>query len=425
MGWVRHIYATIVRVFAGSSVVAAGLFIVIISFPVHAEEPLSVTDVRIGQHGNTTRFVLDLTDTIEYQVFMLADPDRIVIDVPQFLWTASDKAVEAKAGLISGYRYGVFQPGQSRLVLDLSKPALVKRAFLIPPQGNLGYRFVLDIDATDRATFMAALKDSTITSDRKPNFSEEGDKSAAAPPTDTRPTIALDAGHGGVDPGTIGVDGIYEKDVTLAMAKAVKRALDATGRYNVYLTRDSDVSVGLRERVQRARSAYADLFISLHADSLDDHSMRGATVYTLRENASDKEAAELAAKENKADIIIGMDLSTESTDVTNILIDLAQRETMNFSTRFANALIPVMSKNVKVTRNGHRYAGFRVLKAPDMPSVLIELGYLSNRQDERFISSAAGRKTISQAIVGAVDTYFSQQASMGLAITPTQFSAKN
>ena len=405
--------------------VAAGLIVVLAPRPAYAEEPLSVTDVRIGQHGNTTRFVLDLTDSVEYQVFALADPDRIVIDVPQFLWTAPDKDLEAKAGLISGYRYGVFQPGQSRLVLDLDQPALVKRAFLIPPQGDVGYRFVLDIEKTDRSTFMAALKDSTITSDRKPNFSGGNDTAASAPPPDTRPTIALDAGHGGVDPGTIGVDGIYEKDVTLAMAKAVKHSLEATGRYHVYLTRNADVSVGLRERVQRARSAYADLFISLHADSLDDHSMRGATVYTLRENASDKEAAELAAKENKADILIGMDLSTESSDVTNILIDLAQRETMNFSTRFANTLIPEMSKKVKVTRNGHRYAGFRVLKAPDMPSVLIELGYLSNRQDERFISSDTGRKTISQSIVSAVDAYFSQQASMGLAITPTQFSAKN
>lgn len=153
--------------------------------------------------------------------------------------------------------------------------------------------------------------------------------------------------------------------------------------------------------------------------------MRGATVYTLRENASDKEAAALAAKENKADIIIGMDLTAESSDVTNILIDLAQRETMNFSTRFANELIPEFKGKIRLTPNSHRYAGFAVLKAPDVPSVLIELGYLSNRQDERFISSNKGRHVISAAIVDAVDGYFTEQQAMGIAITPTQLSVKD
>jgi N-acetylmuramoyl-L-alanine amidase len=413
-GWISGLFTLM------SLVVMLGL-----TSPGHSEEALTVTDVRIGQHGNTTRFVLDLTGTVEYQVFALADPDRIVVDLPQFQWSASEKEGETKHGLIAGYRYGVFQPGQSRLVLDLDKPAIIKRAFLIPPRGNFGYRFVIDIQETDRPTFLAGIKDSMVTSDRKLNVQAQPDQPPAAPPGDARPTIAVDAGHGGVDPGTIGIDGIYEKNVTLAMAKELKRELDATGRYHVFLTRKSDVSVGLRERVKRARDAQADLFISLHADSLRDHKMRGATVYTLRENASDKEAAALAAKENKADILIGMDLSSESQDVTNILIDLAQRETMNFSTRFANLLIPQMRPKVRLTRNSHRYAGFVVLKAPDVPSVLIELGYLSNRQDEHFISSNKGRKIISSAIVRAVDGYFDEQAKLGLAITPTQFSAKD
>ena len=418
----HHIFVSLSGLFTLLSLlVACGL-----TSPSHAEEALTVTDVRIGQHGNTTRFVLDLTGTVEYQVFALASPDRIVVDLPQFQWSASEKEGESKHGLIAGYRYGVFQPGQSRLVLDLDKPAIIKRAFLIPPRGDFGYRFVIDIQETDRPTFLASLKDSMVTSDRKLNVQATQDQPQVAAPGDTRPTIAVDAGHGGVDPGTIGIDGIYEKNVTLAMAKALKHQLDATGRYNVFLTRKSDVSVGLRERVARARAAQADLFISLHADSLRDHRMRGATVYTLRETASDKEAAELAAKENKADILIGMDLSSESKDVTNILIDLAQRETMNFSTRFANMLIPQMrSSKVDLTRNSHRYAGFVVLKAPDVPSVLIELGYLSNRKDEHFISSDKGRRTISAAIVRAVDGYFDEQAKLGLAITPTQFSAKD
>ena len=417
----HHILGSISGLFAFLSL----LTVCAVLQPSRADEALTVTDVRVGQHGDTTRFVLDLTGTVEYQVFALADPDRIVVDLPQFQWSASEKDGQTKHGLISGYRYGVFQPGQSRLVLDLDKPAKIKRVFLIPPRGDFGYRFVIDIEQTDRQTFLASIKDSMVSSDHNLNFQTTTDQPQAEAPSDTRPTIAVDAGHGGVDPGTIGIDGIYEKDVTLAMAKELKRQLDATGRYHVFLTRKSDVSVGLRERVQRARSAYADLFISLHADALRDHKMRGATVYTLRENASDKEAAELAAKENKADILIGMDLTAESQDVTNILIDLAQRETMNFSTRFANLLIPQMKPKVPVTRNSHRYAGFVVLKAPDVPSVLIELGYLSNRQDEKFISSDTGRRTISAAITKAVDSYFDEQAKLGLAITPTQLSVKD
>ncbi len=421
MSKAHHICGSISGLFVVLSLLAACAF----SQPVRAEEALTVTDVRIGQHDNTTRFVLDLTGSVAYQVFALADPDRIVVDLPQFQWSASEKEGETKHGLISGYRYGVFQPGQSRLVLDLDKPAKIKRVFLIPPRGDLGYRFVIDIQETDRPTFLAGIKDSMVSSDQALKFQTTTDQPQSAPSSDTRPTVVVDAGHGGVDPGTIGIDGIYEKDVTLAMAKELKRQLDATGRYHVVLTRSSDVSVGLRERVQRARAAYADLFISLHADSLRDHTMRGATVYTLRENASDKEAAELAAKENKADILIGMDLSSESKDVTNILIDLAQRETMNFSTRFANLLVPDMKPKIRLTRNSHRYAGFVVLKAPDVPSVLIELGYLSNRQDEKFISSDQGRHTISAAITKAVDSYFDEQAKLGLAITPTQLSVKD
>lgn len=426
MRWTHHICGLRSGLFAALSLLVTCVALISGTPSGHAEEALTVTDVRIGQHGNTTRFVLDLTGSVKYQVFALSGPDRIVVDLPQFQWSAHEKDSDAKHGLIAGYRYGVFQPGQSRLVLDLDHPALVKRAFLIPPRGDFGYRFVIDITSTDKANFMAGLKTSMITSDDKPNFTTTTDQPDTVTPKDALPTIAVDAGHGGVDPGTIGIDGIYEKNVTLAMAKELSRELKATGRYHVFMTRKSDVSVGLRERVRRARDAHADLFISLHADSLKDHAMRGATVYTLRENSSDKEAAELAAKENKADILIGMDLSTESSDVTNILIDLAQRETMNFSTRFANLVIPQFHHSkVLMTRRSHRYAGFRVLKAPDVPSVLIELGYLSNHKDERFISSNKGRHVISKAIVHAVDNYFNEQAKLGLAITPTQLSAKD
>jgi N-acetylmuramoyl-L-alanine amidase len=199
--------------------------------------------------------------------------------------------------------------------------------------------------------------------------------------------------------------------VTLAMAKELKTALEASGRYRVVLTRDDDTFIRLRERVAKARAAGAELFISLHADSIGDHNHRGASVYTLSEIASDKEAEALAAKENKADLIGGLDLSNENPEVANILIDLAQRETMNYSARFAVALVADLDRAAKININPHRYAGFAVLKAPDVPSVLIELGYLSNPQDERALKDSKQRKRVAAAIVKACDRFFAEKRS--------------
>ena len=218
--------------------------------------------------------------------------------------------------------------------------------------------------------------------------------------------IAVDAGHGGVDPGTIGYSKTYEKHVTLAMARELKKQLEATGRYKVVLTRDRDIFLRLRDRVKVARQAGADLFISVHADSIQNRKTRGLSVYTLSEKASDKEAAKLAAKENKADVIAGIDLTAESPDVTNILLDLAQRETMNQSARFAKELVGELRREVHLLPNTHRFAGFAVLKAPDMPSVLVEAGFLSNRQDERNLTTPQYRQKLAQAIVRGVDRHF-------------------
>ncbi len=220
------------------------------------------------------------------------------------------------------------------------------------------------------------------------------------------PLIALDPGHGGRDPGAISVNGVYEKDIVLSMAKELRALLVGTERYRVFMTRDQDVSVRLRERVRRARQAEADLFLSIHADSLRNHSVRGLSVYTLSEKASDAEAAALADRENKADIILGMDFSAESPDVTNILIDLAQRETMNRSVRFANTLIAELPQEVRTLNHSRRYAGFAVLKAPDVPSVLLEMGYLSNHTDEKLLRQRAYRVKLAHAVVRSLDRFF-------------------
>ena len=221
--------------------------------------------------------------------------------------------------------------------------------------------------------------------------------------------VAIDPGHGGIDPGTTGAKGAREKQITLAMALVLKRQLEASGRYRVRLTRDRDKFVRLRQRVAKARDSNAELFISLHADAIKNRRFRGASVYTLSEVASDKEAEELAAKENKVDLIVGMDFSDKSPEVTNILIDLAQRETMNYAAQFATLLLSELRGSVKVLRNSHRFAGFAVLKAPDVPSVLIEMGYLSNATDEKLLSSAAYRRKLAAAITRAMDGLFAKR----------------
>jgi N-acetylmuramoyl-L-alanine amidase len=220
------------------------------------------------------------------------------------------------------------------------------------------------------------------------------------------PLVYIDPGHGGPDPGTIGHDGTYEKNVTLAVAQELQRQLLASGRYRVKLTRNSDRFVALRERFEMARIDHADMFISLHADSSFVGDPRGASIYTLSETSSDAEAAALATKENKADLIAGVDLSKQNVVVTSILIDLAQRETKNLSAHFAELLVEDLGGVTLLLPNSHRYAGFAVLKAPDIPSVLIELGYLSNAQDEALLLSAAHRAKLGGAMLRAIDGYF-------------------
>lgn len=221
--------------------------------------------------------------------------------------------------------------------------------------------------------------------------------------------MVIDPGHGGVDPGTIGVSGTEEKEITLAAAKELKRQLEIGGRYKAVLTRDSDIFLPLRERVQIARNAHAQLFISLHADSIGTRSFSGSSVYTLSEKASDAETAALAARENKADVIAGADLSDYPGEVAGILIDLAQRETKNDSIKYARLLTGQLDRNGHVLEHGLRAAGFAVLKAPDVPSVLLEMGYLSNPKEERELRDPRYRAKLMAAVKRATDAYFAER----------------
>ena len=228
----------------------------------------------------------------------------------------------------------------------------------------------------------------------------------AAKPMARRRTVVLDPGHGGIDPGAIGLSGVYEKDLALDAARLVARQLEASKRYRVVLTRTSDEFVALQDRVARARAADGDLFLSIHADALPDPEMRGASIFTLSEKASDKEAAALAARENKVDLIAGIDLSRHAPEVSSILIDLARRQTNNQSIRLARRLVNDLGQDVRMLNNSHRSAGFAVLKAPDIPSALVEMGCLSNRQEEHALRMPSYRQTVATGIARSINDYF-------------------
>lgn len=375
----------------------------------------SVTAARIGQHPDKTRFVMELTEAPAYQIFTLPDPFRVVIDLPELDWQLPAQQVPRKSGLVKDLRFGLFSASASRVVLDLRKPVRVRNVQVLPPRGKITtYRLVIDLQAISRQAFLSG--------DRRPISSAvplPAARTAALPrlppkpATDQRPTIVIDAGHGGVDPGATGISGALEKDLVLRYARELRRQLLASGRYRVVLTRDTDIVVPLRSRVELAQRAEGDLFISLHANINRSRRVKGASVYTLSEaGASDAEAKTLADKENQADILAGVNLDVQTPEVSQILMDLTQRETMNLSKNFANIMVQELSRKIRVLNNTHRFAGFAVLKSITVPSVLIEVGYMSNRAEERLLRSAAHRRKVSAGIVKAVDNYFRWQEKL-------------
>ncbi len=364
-----------------------------------------VSDARIGKHADHTRFVLNVSDKVDFEVFTLADPYRIVIDFPEVAWRLDPAATQGTGGLIKGFRFGLYRPGRSRMVIDLSAPATIANKFLLPPEGESRYRLVLDLTPTDRTKYLTTAgwpKDE----EAPPVAEDTSIEDLLNRSANAKRVIVIDPGHGGVDPGATGMDGTYEKDLVLPLGKALRDALERTGRYTVVMTRDTDIFLSLKARVAVGRRSKADLFVSLHADSAPDSFVRGASVYTLSEKASDKEAEALARSENQSDIIAGVDLTNESDVVTSILIDLAQRETKNSAVKFAQVLVPELQQAGDITQKSHKFAGFRVLKAPDVPSVLIEVGYVSNQLDESTMNTNRWRRGMAVAISRAIDRYF-------------------
>jgi N-acetylmuramoyl-L-alanine amidase len=358
-----------------------------------AEASVIATDMRIGGDDKQTRFVVDLNRKIDLVAFTLADPYRVVVDLPQTTFTLPAKAGEQARGLVKAFRYGLIMQGGSRIVLDTKGPVRLEKAFVLDAAEGQPARLVLDLIATDRTSFMR-----NIALENRPAHSTSIKPSEAPPKVDgdVRPLIVLDPGHGGIDTGTKGSGGELEKDVVLAFAQTLREKLESSGKYRVAMTRADDTFIPLAERVRFARSRNAGLFISVHADALPrrEGQAEGATVYTLSENASDAEAARLAEAENKADVIAGVDLTTEPDDVANILVDLAQRETKTFSMQFARTLVGEL-KGCRAAAQTYplKSAGFKVLLALDVPSVPLELGYMSTKDDPKQLTSVAWRSS--------------------------------
>lgn len=387
-------------------------FATVIVTPAAAEN--AVVSVRLGEHGATTRFVIEMREAADYELFMLSDPYRVVIDLPEMAFNVPDSLGQEGRGLITKFRFGQFQNGKSRIVIDTNGPPKVVKQFVLQAQAGFGHRIVLDVEATTLAAFQAeASKRWKARPPAAVAVLSVVPLNQQKQPTDGKRIIVLDPGHGGVDPGTHGKRNTREKNVVLAFGLVLKKRLEATGRYTVYMTRASDVFIPLRKRVEIGRRHKADLFISLHADASGNSSTRGLSVYTLSETSSDKEAEKLARKENRSDVIAGVDLFGESPEVSNILIDLAQRETKNFSAQFARSVTQNAGSATKLLGRAHRFAGFRVLKAPDIPSVLLELGFLSNRDDEKSLRSSKWRKNVATALTRAVDSYFGDRYAEG------------
>ncbi len=430
----------------------------------------NILAIRTGMNGGKTRIVIETDKAVTFRAFILSDPSRLIVDVPQANWkTQQNRGLTAD--MIKGYRSGPLDNGLTRIAFDLRKTAVVDSAFALPPTGTNNHRIVIDMQPSSKNTFDAQVKRvsgnenivasvadkkpvpeslqrgmmlkaeqnkiptedpveetssakstsaassaSVTLPQKKPSFTQAAASAAIAT---TRPAkrdkyvVVIDAGHGGDDPGAIGVGNLREKDITLAVAKELRRQLEETGRYRVVMTRDRDIYIPLRGRVDISRQKSGDIFVSIHADKVDRDNTRGASIYTLSSTASDAETARLAEQENNAGVVAGVDLSGESHDVAGILLDLSMREKMNESNLFAGYIRESFKReSVQLLPNSHRSAGFAVLKAPDVPSVLIETGFLSNPQDAKLLNSQDFHRRLARGMVGGIDAFFTKMASL-------------
>jgi N-acetylmuramoyl-L-alanine amidase len=364
---------------------------------------------KIERTGAHTKLIFEISTLVDATAFVLADPDRVIVDLPQtdfLLDPESGRPADGphqKTGLIAAYRFGQLVPGKSRIVIDLRGPARLLRAACEKSDSDNHPRLVIELTTTDRADFQAAVQIAR----QRFGAMAQAKQDQKAQPASAKPVVMIDPGHGGIDRGAM-VKGLVEKDLVFDFAKALAAKLETDGRLKVVMTRDSDSFVPLSERVRMARDGNAALFVSIHADTLSEASdVSGATVYTVSDRASDAEAERVAQKENQADAAAGLDKTEDAGDVSDILFDLTRRETRAYSHFFAHTLVDYWKVAGRLNKNPQRSAGFRVLKAPDVPSVLLELGYLSNQKDGLALNSSQWRDETSSRVAEAIEAFFS------------------
>lgn len=365
--------------------------------------------------GRSTIFELTMSEGVTAQAFTLANPYRVVIDLPDVIFRLDPAAGQTGAGLISAFRYGLFASHKSRIVIDTKGPVVIHSANMTRVKGSSAVKLAIALMPTDAQSFGGGTGAGMAAASQEPNFESAFEAPPDKKPLNAKPVIVIDPGHGGIDPGAIGPNNVNEKTIVLSVAMQLKEALEKTGLYDVRMTRHDDVFVSLDDRLKFSRAAGADLFISLHADSIETSagSIRGATIYTLSSKASDTVARIAAEKENASDLLAGIENIEEGNDdqVKSILFDLMKRETSNFSSDFSQLLAKRLRKEITMSRVPRRSAAFKVLKQTDSPSVLVELGYISNRSDEEQMLTPEWQSKVADAIAGAVQIYFNKRTA--------------
>ena len=377
-----------------------------------AQEPLHVRGYKMAGDAARMRVVIQFNNDPEFRWILMRGPHRLVVEMPEagFSLNAQDLAPR---GMVTSVQYGNTARERSRLILSFDGPFDVERIEMLENDDEEGFRLVADIVAASEGAFEKAMAEQVETT-ASTRTTPKSDRLKNLAPGERRFRVVVDAGHGGVDTGAKGVSGMLEKTITLAFALELKKKLESTGLYDVFLTRDRDLFLRLDERVRMARQYEADLFISIHADAIRLKNVRGATVYTVSDKASDAEAAAKAVRENLADEIAGFEIEEEHPEVTDILADLIRRETQSFSIRFARSLVGELSDTIEmIPTNPHRFAGFRVLRAPDVPSVLLELGYLSNDEDEALLRDPQWRAKAADSIAAAIALFATARQGAG------------
>ncbi len=410
--------------FTRSRGIAAGLALAaLLTFPFAASAEPAVRELRVGPQEGVTRISIALSEAVQFRAHVLGAPYRVVVDLPPVDWQLGAEA-RLDSPTVTAWRYGSLGKDVRRIVFDLGRPVRIVKTVALPPKDKgQDWRLAIDLERIGRDEFDRILREQR---GKLPDYTAPGDETRESQRARRdAPLVVIDPGHGGIDPGATGKNGTSEKDIVLLVAKELRDKISSSGRYRVLMTRGADYYVALRQRFEIARSAGADVFISLHVDSSPFRSSRGLSVYTLSNQASDEEAAALAKRENRADIVAGVDISRNDSRVAGILIDLAQRQSLHNAHRLAGTIVEALEGKVEMVPKPQRSAGFAVLKAPDVPSVLIELGHLSNPKEEYRLRDPAYRTRLAESLLGGIDRFFSAKGKKPAARRNAEADAEN